>query len=71
MRIANGAIPDFSTLKETLTEISGILHDLDFGSIIDEEDYQKLVEYNDEWKKFFILQADGSRKFIGDSDVML
>ena len=71
MRIANGAIPDFSTIKETLTEVSGILNDLDFGSIIDEEDYQKLVEYNDEWEKFFVLQADGSRQFIGDSDAML
>ena len=71
MRIANGAVPDFSTIKETLTEVSGILNDLDFGSIIDEEDYQKLVEYNDEWEKFFVLQADGSRQFIGDSDAML
>ena len=71
MRIANGAIPDFSTIKETLTEISGILNDLDFGSIIDEEDYQKLVEYNDEWEKFFVMQADGSRQFIGDSNAML
>ena len=71
MRIANGAIPDFSTIKETLTEISGILNDLDFGSIIDEKDYQKLVEYNDEWEKFFVMQADGSRQFIGDSNAML
>lgn len=71
MRIANGATPDFSGLKDTLIEISGILNDLEFGDIIDDEDYQKLVAYNDEWERFFILQADGTRKFVGDSAEML
>lgn len=71
MRIANGATPDFSSLKDTLIEISGILGDLEFGDIIDDEDYQKLVAYNDEWERFFILQADGTRKFVGDSAEML
>ena len=71
MRIANGATPDFSRLKDTLIEISGILNDLEFGDIIDDEDYQKLVAYNDEWERFFILQADGTRKFVGDSAEML
>ena len=71
MRIANGATPDFSELKDTLIEISGILNDLEFGDIIDDEDYQKLVAYNDEWERFFILQADGTRKFVGDSAEML
>ena len=70
MRIAAGATPDFSTLKTDLNEISSILNDLDFGSIIKEEDYQKLVAYNDEWERFFMLQADGSRKFIGNADDM-
>ena len=70
MRIANGAIPDFSTIKQTLVDVSGILNKLDFGSIISDEDYQKLMDYNDEWSKFFILQADGTRKFIGDADAM-
>ena len=71
MRIANGATPDFSGLKDTLIEISGILNDLDFGDIIDDEDYQKLVAYNNEWERFFILQSDGTRKFIGSSAEML
>ena len=71
MRIANGATPDFSRLKDTLIEISGILNNLEFGDIIDDEDYQKLVAYNDEWERFFILQADGTRKFVGDSAEML
>ena len=70
MRIASGAIPDFSKLKDTLTEISSILKDLDFGSIISDEDYQKLIAYNDEWERFFILQSDGTRMFIGDASQM-
>lgn len=71
MRLATGAVPDFSQLKENLNAISGILKDLDFGSTISDEDYQRLVAYNDEWERFFILQADGSRMFIGDSEAML
>jgi hypothetical protein len=39
MRIAAGAIPDFSKLKDTLTSITEILQDLDFGSVISDEDY--------------------------------
>ena len=70
MRIAYLATPDFSTLKQQLQSISGILNDLDFGSIISDEDYEKLIKYNDEWERFFILQADGTRKFIGNSDEM-
>ena len=71
MRTANGAIPDFTQLRDTLTEVTGILSDLDFGSVISDEDYAKLVAYNDEWERFFMLQADGSRVFIGDSKEML
>jgi hypothetical protein len=47
------------------------LGQLNFGDIISDEDYQKLVDYNSEWEKFFILQADGTRKFIGNSQEML
>lgn len=70
MRIAAGATPDFSRLKTDLNEITGILQDLDFGDTISDEDYQRLVEYNNEWERFFILQADGSRKFIGNAAQM-
>jgi hypothetical protein len=55
MRIATGATPDFSRLKTDLNEITGILQDLDFGDTISDEDYQKLIDYNDEWERFFIL----------------
>jgi hypothetical protein len=71
MRKATVATPDFSDLQQKLTSIAGILHDLDFGSIIEQEDYDTLIAYNAAWEKFFIMQADGSRKFIGNSKSML
>ena len=70
MRIASGATPDFSTLKADLNEVSAILNNLDFGKAIKEEDYQRLIAYNNEWERFFILQADGSHQFIGNSQDM-
>jgi len=57
-------------MKADLNEVSAILDKLDFGSVISEEDYQRLVQYNNEWERFFMLQADGTRKFIGDADAM-
>lgn len=71
MRIANNAIPDFTSLQENLQNIAEILGSLNFGDIIKDEDYEKLIAYNQEWEKFFILQADGTRKFIGDSEEMI
>ena len=70
MQIATGAIPDFSHLRENLTSITALLSKLDFGKTISDEDYQKLVAYNDEWEKYFQLQADGTRKFIGNTEEM-
>ena len=70
MRIAARATPDFSQLKSNLNSISKILSGLEFGDVIDEDDYSTLIEYNQEWSKFFVTQADGSRKFIGDAEAM-
>ena len=70
MRIAARAVPDFSKLKSDLNNITKIVNGLDFGEAIDDEDYQTLVAYNQEWSKFFVMQADGSRKFIGDAEAM-
>lgn len=67
MRLANGAMPDFSQIKADLNQVCAILDKLDFGSVINEEDYARLVAYNDEWERFFMLQADGTRKFIGNA----
>jgi hypothetical protein len=55
MRIANGAMPDFSKMKSDLQEISAILNNLDFGSVISEEDYARLIAYESTWKDLFIL----------------
>ena len=71
MRYVGVATPDFSDLVFNLTEVSKILQELDFGDTLDDEDYQTLLKYNNELEKFFILQADGSRKFIGDSHQIL
>ena len=70
MRAASLAIPDFSKLKEDLIGVTSILSELDMGSSIGEEDYARLIAYNDEWERYFMLQADGSRKFIGNSAQM-
>ena len=70
MRTAAGAVPDFSRLKSDLNEITSILQDLEFGDVIEDEDYQRLIDYNEEWERFFILQADGTRKFIGNAAQM-
>jgi hypothetical protein len=71
MRKATNAVPDFSKLQETLTSVAGILADLEFGDIIDAEDYEILIAYNAAWKEFFVMQADGSREFIGSNKLML
>ena len=71
MRSVSGYVPEFEELQTTLQNVSSILGKLDFGSTISQEDYEILVAYNDEWERFFILQADGTRKFIGDSQQML
>ena len=67
MQIASGAFPDFSKIKANLNSVAGILKNLEFGDIISPEDYKVLIDYNNEWERFFLLQADGTRKFIGDS----
>lgn len=71
MRMATGYIEDFSQLKDELQAVSSILGKLDFGKVIDEKDYEQLVQYNNEWERFFMLQADGSRIFLGNAQEML
>jgi len=55
VRKATLSFPEYDNLKNTLQEISGIIDDLDFGSIIDEEDYERLIEYNAALKDLFIM----------------
>lgn len=71
MRVANNSVPDFTQLQENLQNVTSILNDLDFGDVISDEDYELLVAYNHEWEKFFILQSDGTRKFVGDANALV
>ena len=71
MRLATNAIPDYSKLKQELIKIQKIISSITYGSSIDEANYQKLLESNIvDWSKFFIMQADGTRKFIGNEEDM-
>jgi uncharacterized iron-regulated protein len=70
MRKANYAIQDFTDLSNKIAKVYTLLEDLDFGKLIKEEDYQTLIKYNRAWEDFFILQADGSRRFIGNAKDM-
>lgn len=70
MRQASGAIPDFTKLKDNLSAMARITKDLKLGDIVSEEDYNTLVKINEAYADLFTLQADGSRKFIGDAEAM-
>ena len=70
MRQASGAIPDFTKLKDNLSAMARITKDLKLGDIVSEEDYDTLVKINEAYADLFTLQADGSRKFIGDAEAM-
>jgi hypothetical protein len=38
--------------------------------VIDDDDYEKLIAYKEAWKDLFMLQADGSRKFVSNEKDM-
>lgn len=71
---AAGVKPDFSDITNQLYDMGKAIGELKFGDTIDDEEYQKLVDYGrkigESWEDFFITQADGSRKFIGDQAQM-
>ena len=58
----------FSDMNEKLHSISQVTAKIDFGSIIKQEDYDKLVAYDKELSNLFQTQSDGSYKFIGNKD---
>lgn len=70
MRMATNATPNYTQLIKDMQKVSGLIAKLDFGSVISEEDYQALVDYKEEWADLFQTQADGTKKFIGNSDDM-
>ncbi len=60
--------PVFARLKDSLKDIADLTHDLDFGSLISEEDYQRLAKYVDGIERLFQLQTNGQYKFIGTAE---
>lgn len=71
MRKATVAQPNFAKLRDTISSMLPVLQKLKFGDAIKDEDYQKLIAYDSAWKNFFMTQADGSHKFIGDQKAMM
>ena len=70
MQRANQAFPDFTTLKDDLIQVNKLLSDLNFGDVVSEEDYEAIKKLGEGYEDFFILQADGTRKFIGNAEEM-
>lgn len=54
-------------LRGKMASINEITGDLEFGSVISDEDYETLLSYNKEIADMFTMTADGW-KFIGDVD---
>lgn len=69
LRHSTQAMPDFSSLISQLKEISTITKDLEFGTIISEEDYNNLVNMNAELAKYFMLTSEGY-KMIGEGNLV-
>lgn len=66
MRDANNAIVDISgDLKKMEAALSKV-SDIDYGDIVDKEDYENLKNYNEELSRYFTILADGSAQFTGD-----
>ena len=57
----------FDKLRESLTSLNSIIKDISFGSVISNDDYNTLIEYNKSLKDMFVMTA-GGWKFIGDVD---
>jgi hypothetical protein len=54
MREAAFAFPDFNKLRDDIANVATVLNDLNFGKAIKDEDYKKLIDYNEAWKDLFI-----------------
>ena len=59
---------DLNAIRKSLAEISKLTKDLELGDIISDEDYERLIKYNSELEKYFIMTADGY-KYIGGADI--
>ena len=55
---------DIKTIREEMNAINKIVKEMDFGSVISDEDYNTLTKYNAALKQNFIMTANGY-KYIG------
>lgn len=71
MRKATQSIPyeKMQKLKDTALDLVKVSKDIDFGSVISEEAYQLLIDYNEELEKYFVLTSEG-RKVVGGVEQM-
>ena len=66
MNIANGAVFDHAQALKDIAKMTELVNDLSIGDIISKEDYNMLVQYNDEVERYFRILGDGTYKVIGD-----
>ena len=66
MNVANSAVSNYAELVENLQKIESLAKDIKIGDILTEEDYERLVKYNKELSKYFMIGGDGKATFIGD-----
>lgn len=66
MRDTFNSIPDLNSLLDQISQVKSIAEGLDLGSIISEEDYNTLVNFNSELGRYFAILSDGSAQLIGD-----
>lgn len=67
IRQTENTVPTFNDLLTSLIEINNVLKEIDFGELISDEDYEKLVAYDNKLKDLF--QYTGEKwRFIGDKD---
>jgi hypothetical protein len=50
---------DLGSIRQKLTDIKKLTKDIELGSIISDEDYEKLLAYNAALAESFVLTADG------------
>lgn len=55
------------TFKQNLKDFKDVTSDIEFGTVISDEDYQNLVEYNEALSEFFIQTTDGWKMISEDT----